>query len=298
MTKKTEAKPTCGIVMPISEIDGCDTTHWKNVYEILKDAAETAGFTARLVSDSDDIGVIQANIIQSLYDSDIVLCDVSGKNANVMFELGLRLAFDKPVVVVKDDKTGYSFDTSPIEHLDYPRSLHFQKVLDFKAGLEGKLKKTCEAARDPNYKSFLKYFGKFEVAGLSTSEIARDDYIVREIQSLKNMFTTMSRSISNAADSTGSIGTGVRGSQSLRYKNIVRALVPIIYEKIEDNFWDEGDFQNAGDSLIKQISLELEETSPELLEVKYLPPEILKEMIKDALFACRRNIAHQELNTS
>jgi hypothetical protein len=33
------------------------------------------------------------------------LCDVSGKNANVMFELGLRLAFDNPTIIIKDDKT-------------------------------------------------------------------------------------------------------------------------------------------------------------------------------------------------
>jgi len=32
-----------------------------------------------------------------------------------MFELGLRLAFDKPAIIVKDDNTSYSFDTAPIE---------------------------------------------------------------------------------------------------------------------------------------------------------------------------------------
>jgi hypothetical protein len=35
----------------------------------------------------------------------------------------MRLAFDRPTIIVKDDLTTYSFDTSPIEHLEYPRDL-------------------------------------------------------------------------------------------------------------------------------------------------------------------------------
>jgi hypothetical protein len=34
-----------------------------------------------------------------------------------MFELGMRLAFDKPTVIIKDDKTDYMFDTGIIEHV-------------------------------------------------------------------------------------------------------------------------------------------------------------------------------------
>jgi hypothetical protein len=49
-----------------------------------------------------------------------------------MLELGMRLAFDKPAVIVKDDKTDYSFDTSSIEHLAYPRDLRFSKIKSFK----------------------------------------------------------------------------------------------------------------------------------------------------------------------
>jgi hypothetical protein len=32
-------------------------------------------------------------------------------------DMGLRLAFDKPTIIIKDDKTSYAFDTPPIEHL-------------------------------------------------------------------------------------------------------------------------------------------------------------------------------------
>ncbi|WP_353118770.1 hypothetical protein [Myroides odoratus] len=56
--------------------------------------------------------------MNNIYNDEIVVCDVSSKNPNVMFELGLRLAFDKPTIIIKDEKTGYSFDTGVIEHLN------------------------------------------------------------------------------------------------------------------------------------------------------------------------------------
>ena len=111
------SKEICGLVMPISAIDGLPESHWAEVLSLISEAIEKAGVTPNLVSNADDVGIIQKRIIQNLYDNPIVMCDVSSKNPNVMFELGMRLAFDKPTIIVKDDKTTYSFDTSPIEHL-------------------------------------------------------------------------------------------------------------------------------------------------------------------------------------
>lgn len=133
-TASGEKEPAliCGLVMPISTIDGRDQAHWVEVREILSDAVSMAGMEARLVSDNDDSGIIHKRIVQNLYDNDVVVCDVSAKNPNVMFELGMRLAFDKPTVIVKDSQTSYSFDTSAIEHLEYPRDLRFGAIVEFK----------------------------------------------------------------------------------------------------------------------------------------------------------------------
>ena len=74
----SEEKKICGIVMPISPIDGCDEGHWNDVYEILKEAILLTDFEGNLVSYADDVGIIQKRIIQNLYDNPIVICDVSG----------------------------------------------------------------------------------------------------------------------------------------------------------------------------------------------------------------------------
>jgi hypothetical protein len=184
----TEVLPTCGIVMPISAIDSCSEEHWQDVHEILTEAIEDAGFSAQLVSDADDAGIIQKRIIQNLYENPIVVCDVSGKNPNVMFELGMRLAFDKPTIIVKDDKTTYSFDTSPIEHLSYPRDLRFAKIVEFKGALAEKIKATHKrASEDAQYTTFLKHFGTFKIVDLQTEVVPKDKILLEEIRSLKEL---------------------------------------------------------------------------------------------------------------
>jgi len=177
----------CGIVMPISAIDGCSADHWKEVLGIFREAIEAAGFQPNLVSDADDVGVIQKRIIQNLYTNPIVVCDVSGKNPNVMFELGMRLAFDKPTLIVKDDATEYTFDTSPVEHLNYPRDLRYQLIQSFKITLTDKIRATYQnASEDPEYSTFLKHLGFYTAATkLDEEELPVFNYLLTEIQELR-----------------------------------------------------------------------------------------------------------------
>lgn len=183
---QTTQKPRCGIIMPISSIDGCGPEHWLEILSILKEVANEAGFEPNLVSDADDIGIIQKRIIQNVYNNDIIICDVSCKNPNVMFELGMRLAFDKATVIIKDDKTDYSFDTGVIEHLGYPRDLRFHKILEFKENLKKKLISTFEKSKsDPNYSTFLKNFGEYKIAHLQEKEVSSDNYILNSLEEIR-----------------------------------------------------------------------------------------------------------------
>lgn len=183
---KPADKRTCGVVMPISEIDGCSEAHWLDVKEIVFETIESIDFEASLVSEADEVGIIQKRIIQNLYENPVVVCDVSGKNPNVMFELGIRLAFDKPTIIIKDDKTSYSFDTAPIEHIEYPRDLRFARIVAFKEELADKIQATHQrATTDKNYTTFLKHFGPFIVPTIETHEVPRDAFILNELQSLR-----------------------------------------------------------------------------------------------------------------
>lgn len=183
---KKERRPTCGIIMPISPIDGLSVQHWAEVRSIITDVAENAGFDTKIVSEADDSGMIPKRIVQNIYTNDVIICDVSAKNANVMFELGMRLAFDKATVIIKDDITGYSFDTSSIEHLEYPRDLRFSAILDFKILLEKKLMATFDNSNKEGYSMFLKAFGTFNIPNLNTSEISSERYILEKLTDIQN----------------------------------------------------------------------------------------------------------------
>lgn len=186
-------KPVCGIVMPISAIDGCAKEHWSEVEGILTGAIVEAGFDACLVSNADDSGVIQKRIVQNLYNNAMVVCDVSCKNPNVMFELGMRLAFDKPTVVVMDDKTDFSFDTAPIEHLIYPRDLSYYRILEFRKKLSDKIAGTAAAAKEEGYTTFLKHFGEFEVASIKNRKGSVDEAIMACLEELSAQVDALGR---------------------------------------------------------------------------------------------------------
>lgn len=194
LIKEEKIIPKCGIVMPISAIDNCTAEHWAEVLIILKDCIKTAEFEPFLVSDADDSGIIQKRIVQNLYSNEIVVCDVSAKNPNVMFELGLRLAFDKPTIIIKDDKTDYTFDTSIIEHLTYPRDLRFSRIINFKDALRKKIIATYEKSKnDPNYTTFLKHFGEYKVANLNDKEVSSEKFIISAIEDLREEISMMRR---------------------------------------------------------------------------------------------------------
>ncbi len=196
--------PFCGIVMPISSMGGVyDKAHWERVRLILDEAVRDAKYTPRLVSESEDIGVIHARIVQNLHDDPIVICDVSGKNANVMFELGLRLAFNKPTIVIKDDLTDYSFDTSPIEHINYRADLRFDDVRSLQKLVSDKIRATIRRVEsDAEYSPFLGHFGKFKVAGLETKEVGKEEFFLEQLQGIQKEIARLSNRIADVGPAT------------------------------------------------------------------------------------------------
>lgn len=194
-TPQIKEERRCGIIMPISKIGDCTQQHWQEVKGIIEDAIKAAEFTPLLVSDADDSGIIQHRIVQNIYDNEMIVCDVSCKNPNVMFELGMRLAFDKPAIIIMDNDTPYSFDTAPIEHLTYPRNLNYYDILDFKEKLTQKIKATYESYLNQTANTFLKNFGEFRVASIEHREGEINDVILSRLEYLSGQIDRINASI-------------------------------------------------------------------------------------------------------
>lgn len=196
---KEEKKLKCGLVMPISATTVYSAEHWLEIKQIIIESLEDTKFNVELVSVSDESGIIQQRIVNNLYSSEIVVCDVSGKNPNVMFELGMRLAFDKPTIIIKDDQTNYTFDTAPIEHLEYPHDLHYQKIVKFKEDLKRKVLATHEASKRIDYTTFLKNFGEFRVAKIENKEVSSEEFLNKKLEDIVLGMSILNGKINNIA---------------------------------------------------------------------------------------------------
>jgi hypothetical protein len=185
--KEPAKKKVCGIIMPISPHPDYPENQWNDVLGILKEAICETDFEPNLVSDDVAIGLIHDRIVTNIYNNEIVICDVSSKNPNVMFELGLRLAFDKPTIIIKDELTGYSFDTGVIEHITYPSSLRFSEIVKFKEELVRRINATYKkATTEKDFSPFLKSFGKtLRPTPFQQTEITEGKYILNQIELLR-----------------------------------------------------------------------------------------------------------------
>jgi len=153
MNKKPEGedaqvptKPTCFVLMPISDPDGYVKGHFKHVYDdILVPACDSAGFKAVRADQVKQSNLIHLDILQKLLEAPMALCDLSSRNPNVLFELALRQAFDKPVALAQEVGTPTVFDISPLRYAEYRKERTYHEVLEDQAAIATAIKDTFEA---------------------------------------------------------------------------------------------------------------------------------------------------------
>jgi hypothetical protein len=193
---ESATKVSIGVAIPMSATSDCTKEHWSEVFSIIESAfSDDDKYKVKIVSKSNEMAIIQDAIVNNLYHNDVVICDVSCGNPNVMFELGMRLAFDKPTIVIKDLETPYTFDTAPIRHIEYPRSLRYQSILDFKE----KLRLAVDEILHPDIKktgkrTFLSNFGNLTAAKVQDKEMPEGQYIINRLESLMNKVDNLERS--------------------------------------------------------------------------------------------------------
>jgi hypothetical protein len=103
---------TAFVIMPFTEkgmnprADGFFT---ELLNSVITPAANAAGFAVE-TSRKQGSDVIQSTIIDQLLKADLVIADITDHNPNVLFELGIRIAKDLPVALIKAEGTGPIFD--------------------------------------------------------------------------------------------------------------------------------------------------------------------------------------------
>lgn len=141
MTKISEQE--CFVIMPISDPKDYDQGHFRRVYEdVIIPACEKANFKAIRADDVEETDMIHLSILKKLVEAPMAICDLSTRNPNVLFELGLRQAFDKPVVLIQETGTERIFDISILRAYDYCKELKYKNVLEDQEAIAKMLKGT------------------------------------------------------------------------------------------------------------------------------------------------------------
>lgn len=134
---------------------GGDIKHFEHVLDHLFTPALTeAGYDVVRPS-VENSEIIQAEIIRNIETADLVLCDISTWNANVFFELGIRVALDRPVALVRDSVTsGLPFDTAMISCHSYDMEIAPWKLPDEVRRLAGFVRSAGQQERNALWRHF------------------------------------------------------------------------------------------------------------------------------------------------
>lgn len=120
----------CFIIMPISTPEGYTENHFKQVYEtIIAPAVVKAGYEPYRVDDDRICDSIIDKILRNLVECEMAVCDLSSRNPNVMYELGIRQAYGKKVVLIQDEKSQPIFDVSAINTVFYNSRRIYEDVI-------------------------------------------------------------------------------------------------------------------------------------------------------------------------
>ncbi|GAB6854099.1 hypothetical protein [Asaia astilbis] len=194
---RDDGRLVCGIVMPISQMTELyPAEHWKKVREILEIAVKKAGFEPNVVWDNDRVDIIQSKILQNLYDNEIIICDLSNLNPNVMFEAGLRLSTKKPTILVMDSETKAPFDLGSFQYMQYQKSLEFNTTTEFITLLADKMKEVHQLYNKGLYKSYVDSY-KFEVATPGTIDVPSTKVIMEQLSKISLKLSSYEEKLSS-----------------------------------------------------------------------------------------------------
>lgn len=233
MAKKDEKY--CFVLMPIADADGYPKGHFGHVYEnIIRPSCEMAGYRAMRADEVKETNLIHLDILKKLIEAPIAICDLSNRNPNVLFELGIRQAFDKPVVLIQEKDTPKIFDITPLRYLEYSKEMRYHEVLSIQQKLKDSIEATAAAEGDAtNVNSIVKLLALNSPAQIPDLENGKESLALEVMQAeLRNMRQLMELSIYE-----GRKGSKKGSISAVEYERIANNLDKLIATKrmpIED----------------------------------------------------------------
>jgi hypothetical protein len=111
--KLGKIKNTCFVVMPFDSL-------FQNQYEtVIKKAVEELGFECIRGDEIYSKPTIMADIWKSIRSARFIIAEMTGKNENVFYEVGLAHAIGKPIIIITRNEDDVPFDLKALRYLYY-----------------------------------------------------------------------------------------------------------------------------------------------------------------------------------
>lgn len=104
---------TCFAIMPFG---GYFDGYWKDIF---RPALEAAGVTPVRADEIYGTGAIIEDIYSAILQSELCIADVTGKNPNVSYELGMAHTAQKPTILITQNISDVPFDYRHLRHIVY-----------------------------------------------------------------------------------------------------------------------------------------------------------------------------------
>ncbi|EOW6671098.1 hypothetical protein ACOZZ3_001865 [Cronobacter dublinensis] len=189
-TSTEKKQKTCFIIMPIADHPDYAPGHFNRVYNhLIKPACEMAGYKTLRADDAKASHMIMFDILKKIVECDMAICDLSSKNANVFYELGLRQAFNRKTILITDSITQTPFDITGFRYVKYSEALRVDTVQNDIFEIKSMLQET-ENASDDDINSIVNLL-RIQPATVNKIELNSHESILFDL--IKNLDKKISR---------------------------------------------------------------------------------------------------------
>jgi hypothetical protein len=134
---KPSPPPACFLAMPYGP------SWFEQVRDVVKKAAEATGYMFDIASDIATPGNIMQQVWNSVRAAQVVVADLTGLNANVMYELGVAHALGKPTILITQNAAELPFDVRGMRWHAY----NLSAIDQLQSSLQGSLSTVQEECR-------------------------------------------------------------------------------------------------------------------------------------------------------
>lgn len=139
----------CFMITPLGEPESEIRKKADGVIDaVIKPVVESFGYALICPHKMNESGSITQQVIKAILKDDLVIVNLTGLNANVMYELAIRHAVNKPVITIVENSTKLPFDIYSERTIKYEDNM--SSVDKLKSELTAAIKKISESDNDDN----------------------------------------------------------------------------------------------------------------------------------------------------